>query len=92
MKKPNNNFEKILILIIILVFIVLSSFLIFIGSLGLFTKDYSALGDPYYTNQLESMERTPIITWLFILAVILIFILFIYKIIISINEKKSHNK
>ena len=72
---PKNNFflqnsplQRVLVLFVALAVVVLSFLTVFQGVLGLVTKDYTVLGDPYYTKHIPALDRAPAIVIITLVA------------------------
>lgn len=81
------NLEKINIVLIIFGIVILSFFVSYTGIKNLLTKDYTSLGDPYYTNQILAFKRAPLLIWITIEILLLMVIQFIILIIKKIWRK-----
>ena len=73
--------EKVNLILITAGLITLACLIIYAGVYNLATKDYTSLGDPYYTNQILAFERAPIIIWTTLIILALVAIQFLLMLI-----------
>lgn len=76
-----NKIEKINLLIINIGVVVLGCLIIYTGLYSLLIKDYTALGDPYHTNQILAFRRAPYIITTTLITLLFVFMEFIILII-----------